>query len=44
MLSDKVSLSNGKDWQYIVDYQVVRETITLRYVTINQELCLYKVI
>ena len=44
MLSDKVSLSNGKDWQYIVDYQVVGETITLRYVTINQELCLYKVI
>ena len=23
ILSDKVSLSNGKDWQYILDYQVV---------------------
>ena len=43
VLSDKVPCNNGKDWRYIVDYQVDGETIIPLFVKTPKNLFRYGV-
>ena len=44
MLSDKVPCNNGKDWHYIVDYEVDGETIIPLFIKTPKSIFSYSVL
>ena len=43
VLSDKVPSNNGKDWRYVVGYQVDGETIILLFIKMSKDIFSYGV-